>query len=50
MTALFVDDRPLESDVTPLWAALSPVDVEVESEVTLLLVEERPVDREVTPL
>jgi hypothetical protein len=50
VTALLVEERPEESEVTPLWAALIAVEVEVESEVTALLVEDRPEDSEVTPL
>jgi hypothetical protein len=45
-----VEERPVESEVTPLWVVLMPLDAEVDSEVTLLLVEDRPVESEVIPL
>jgi len=35
-TVLFVVDRPVLSDVTPLCAVLIPVDVDVDSEPMLL--------------
>jgi hypothetical protein len=40
-------DRPVDSEPTPLWAVLMPLDDEVESDVTLLLVVERPLDEDV---
>jgi hypothetical protein len=36
VTALFVVERPVETDATPLLAVLIPVDAEVDSEDTLL--------------
>jgi hypothetical protein len=42
--------RPVDNDVTPLWAVLIPVEAEVDSDVTELLVVLRPVDNDVTPL
>jgi hypothetical protein len=50
LTLLLVDDSPVDSEVTPLRAVLTPVDADVESDVMLLFVEERPVESEVTPL
>ncbi|KVZ48075.1 hypothetical protein WL16_04450 [Burkholderia ubonensis] len=49
-TALLVELRPVDSELTPLCAVLMPVDAEVDSEPTALLVELRPVDSELTPL
>jgi len=49
VTWLLVVDRPVDSEPTPDWAVLMPVEVEVESDVTLLLVVDRPVDSEPTP-
>jgi hypothetical protein len=43
------EERLVETEVTPLWAVLIPVDAEVDSDVTLLLVVDSPVDSEVTP-
>ena len=37
----------MESEETPLWAMLIPLEAEVESDETLLLVVERPDDAEV---
>jgi hypothetical protein len=50
MTLLFVVDRPVDSELTPLSAVLIPLEAEVESEVTLLFVVDRPVESEPTPL
>jgi len=47
---LFVDDRPLEIDVTPLCAAPIPLDADVESTPTELFVVDKPVESELTPL
>ena len=47
-TVLFVVDRPVLSDVTPLCAVLIPVDVDVDSEPTVLFVVDRPVLSDVT--
>jgi hypothetical protein len=47
LTLLLTLERPVDSDVTPLWALLIPVDAEVESEPTLLCVVLMPVDAEV---
>jgi hypothetical protein len=41
--------RLVETDATPLWAVLMPVEADVDSDVTLLLVVDSPVDRELTP-
>ncbi len=49
-TLLFVVDRPVDNEPTPLWAVLMPEDAEAESEPTLLLVDDSPVDSEPTPL
>ena len=49
-TLLFVVDRPVDKEPTPLWAVLMPEDAEAESEPTLLLVDDSPVDSEPTPL
>ncbi len=49
-TELFVELRPVDSEVTPLCAVLIPVEADVDSEATELLVELRPVDNDVTPL
>jgi hypothetical protein len=63
-TVLFVVDRPVLSDVTPLCAVLIPVDVDVDSDAmllafvltlldrpaTVLFVVLKPVDSEFTPL
>jgi hypothetical protein len=46
-TLLFVVDRPVESEVTPLALELMPLEAEVESEPTLLFVVDRPDDAEV---
>ncbi|KVN34408.1 hypothetical protein WJ63_03525 [Burkholderia pyrrocinia] len=46
-TELLVDERPVDSELTPLCAVLMPVDVEVDSDATELLVELMPVDVEV---
>ncbi len=47
---LLVDDSPVESEPTPLWAVLIPLDADVDSDVALLLVDDRPVERDPTPL
>ena len=47
---MLVVESPVESEVTPLWAVLIPVDAEVERALAALLVVERPVETEVTPL
>jgi hypothetical protein len=49
-TELFVVDRPVDSELTPLCALLMPLEAEVESDPTLLFVVESPVDTEATPL
>jgi hypothetical protein len=36
LTELLVLDRPVDSELTPLWALLMPVEAEVESEVVKL--------------
>jgi hypothetical protein len=46
VTLLFVVERPVDSEVTPLCAVLIPVDADVLRLVTLLLVVDRPVDSE----
>jgi len=33
LTELLVVERPVDSDVTPLWALLMPLEDEVESDV-----------------
>ncbi len=45
-----VVERPVESEVTPLWAMLMPDDAEVDSDETLLLVVDSPVESELIPL
>ncbi len=46
-TLLFVVDRPVDNEPTPLWAVLMPDDAEVESDETLLFVVESPEDADV---
>jgi len=46
VTLLFVVDKPVDSEVTPLCAVLMPLDADVLRLVTLLLVVLRPVDNE----
>ncbi len=50
LTLLSVDDRPVESEVTPLWFALIPAEADVDRDPTLLFVEDRPVERDVSLL
>jgi hypothetical protein len=50
LTPLFVVDRPVDSEPTPLWAVLTPVEADVESDVTPLFVVDRPLDTDATPL
>jgi hypothetical protein len=45
-----MDATPVDNELIPLVAALKPVEVEVDSDVTLLLVVLRPVDKELIPL
>ncbi len=64
MTPLFVEDRPVDSELrllpvvdspddkepTALCTVLRPLDADVDRDARPLLVVERPVDSEVTPL
>jgi hypothetical protein len=50
LTPLLVEDRPVESEPTPLALVLMPDDADVESELTPLLVEDSPVESDVSLL
>jgi len=47
LTLLFVVERPVESEVTPLALVLMPLEAEVDSDETLLFVVDRPEDADV---
>jgi hypothetical protein len=54
VTPLFVDDSPVDSDVSLLCAVLSPVEAEVESEpiplALVLIPDDADVEIDLTPL
>jgi hypothetical protein len=46
-TPLFVEERPVESEVSLLWAVLRPVEAELDSEPTKLVLVLMPDDADV---
>ncbi|UVE67872.1 hypothetical protein ACJ51O_23065 [Burkholderia pyrrocinia] len=50
VTELFVLDRPVDSELTPVDSELAVVDVEVDNDVMLLVTLDSPVDNELTPV
>jgi hypothetical protein len=50
LTLLFVVERPVESDATPLALVLMPVEADVEKKATPEFVEDSPVESEVSLL